>query len=302
MVTEGVEKIFRAAWDEVIAAGEPASGVGRIQSVDYRDFTSRVFAGDRDFIHAFIRSAYADGDVYAFLGAYEPEALRKLKMAAHEWASKQQTQEPPLVDGVGNYRSRRDWHAEDSGGYSSTYDMLHFYRWNEDPLGVFDLFAEQYKLLRLISGFAPNDVVNNRPSDGIVDRVEISHYPRGVGGIAFHRDPFMAQRFQLTLTLTEFGKDYKRGGFAVGRKDGSILQVEPSVPLGTMFGFLPTLCHGVEVIDPDLPVDWEGATGRWYAATSMVTSAAVKQREITRPVAGFPTLREQISKFRQHGL
>jgi hypothetical protein len=148
----------------------------------------------------------------------------------------------------------------------------------------------------VLSGITPDAVAGNRPSDGIVDRVEISHYPTGIGGIAFHSDPLMAQRFQLTLTLTEFGKDFKRGGFAVGAPDGGIVRLEPQAPLGSMFGFMPSVCHGVEVIDPDLPVDWDGATGRWYASTSMVTSAHVAERQVTKPVPGFPTLREQIQQ------
>lgn len=300
MTTVAVEDLFRSAWDESLASGPPAKAVGEIKQVEHRDFTARVFAGDRAFIQDFVRSAYA-GDIYVFLNAYSPDALRALKDAAYLWTKTQGVQEPPLVDGVPDYRSRRDWHAEEKGGYSSTYDMLHFYRWNGDPLGIFKILGDQYRLLRVISGFAPDSVASNVPSDGIVDRVELSHYPTGIGGIAFHSDPLMAQRFQLTLTLTEFGKDFKRGGFAVGSKDGKIVPVEPLAPMGSMFGFLPSVCHGVEVIDPDLPVDWDGPTGRWYASTSMVTSAVVEKREFTMPVAGFPTLREQITQHQRQG-
>jgi hypothetical protein len=301
MTTQGVEQLFGAAWDEVLAAGAPAMSVGTIQRVEYHPFVDRIFSGDRGLVRDLVRSIYA-GDVYVFLNAYQPQVLKELKGASYRWASGQPTQEPKLVDGVPDYRSRRDWHAEDKGGYSSTYDMMHFYRWNGDPLGVFKIFADQYRLLRVISGFAPDAIAGNRPSDGIVDRVEISHYPTGVGGIAFHSDPLMAQRFQLTLTLTEFGKDFKKGGFAVGSKDGEIVRVEPLAPIGSMFGFMPSVCHGVEVIDPDLPVDWEGPTGRWYASTSMVTSETVAKREVTKPVAGYPTLREQIYQFQRQGV
>jgi hypothetical protein len=301
MTTQRVEQLFGAAWEDVLASGAPAMSVGTIQRVEYRPFVDRIFSGDSAFIRDMVRSIYA-GDVYVFLNVYQPPMLKALKDASYRWASQQPTQEPKLVDGVPDYRSRRDWHAEEKGGYSSTYDMMHFYRWNGDPLGVFNLFADQYRLLRVISGFAPDAVAGNLPSDGIVDRIEISHYPRGIGGIAFHSDPLMAQRFQLTLTLTEFGKDFKKGGFAVGSQDGQIVRVEPLAPIGSMFGFMPSVCHGVEVIDPDLPVDWEGPTGRWYASTSMVTSAAVAKREVTKPVAGYPTLREQIHRFQKQGV
>ncbi len=299
MTTQRAEHLFRAAWEKAIAAGPPSRAIQGVRKIEYRTFVEKVFAADASFVSDFVRSAYA-GDVYVFPNAYSPSVLRELKDAAHRWAQKRPSEEPKLVDGVGDYRSRRDWHIEEKGyGYSSTYDMMHFYRWNGDAIGAFALFAEQYRLLRVVSGFGPDDIAKNLPRDGYVDRVELSHYPTGIGGVGFHTDPLAAQRFQLTVTLSEFGTDFKKGGFACGGKDGSIVQIEPLGPPGSVFGFLPTVCHAVEPIDPDLPVDWDGPTGRWYASTVMVTSAAVDKREITVPVAGFPTLREQIARHRQ---
>lgn len=293
-------ELFRSAWQTVLASETPAKALGEVRRVDYRAFAAQVQAADHAFVDALTRSICA-GDVYIFLNAFEPAALKALKDAAYDWASRQDTQEPPLLDGVGDYRSRRDWHSEDKGGYSSTYDMLHFFRWNGDPLGVFRLFDEQYRLLRVINGYPPDAIRDNRPTDGIVDRVELSHYPRGIGGIAFHSDPVAAIKFQFTATLTEFGKDFRRGGFAVGDRDGRIAAIEPLAPIGSMFGFIPSVCHGVEVIDPDQPADWDGPTGRWYAAIASVTSAVVPKRAHTVPVSGFPTLREQIRRVQEAG-
>lgn len=298
MSTQVVEQIFSAAWDEAIASASPAKFAESVRHVEYRSFTEKVFGGYETFIRDFVQSAYA-GHVYVFLNAYSPSVLRELKDAAYSWASMQSSQQPPLVNDVTDYRSRRNWHAEEEGfGYSSTYDMLHFYPWNNDPIGAFSVLADQFKLARLISGLG-DDSLKNLPSDGIVDRIEISHYPTGIGGIAFHSDPFMAQRFQLTVTLNEYGKDFKRGGFAVGKSDGTILQVEPLAPFGAMYGFLPSICHGVEIIDPDLPADWDSPAGRWFAATTMVTSSVIQNRQVTLPVAGFPTLRQQIAQYQQ---
>src|SRR5205823_4629402 len=165
MISERVSTLFRTTWEDVLASGPPAMAVGDIKQVEHADFMRQIAAGDPAFVGDLVRSIYA-GDVYIFLNAYPPEALRQLKDAAYQWAGSQPAQEPKLVDGVTDYRSRRDWHAEEKGGYSSTYDMLHFYRWNGDPLGLFAMFAGQYELLRVISGFAPDAVASNRPSDG----------------------------------------------------------------------------------------------------------------------------------------
>lgn len=287
-------KLFSNAWDEAQKSSEPARFATGVKKIPYADLVSAVENEDRRFINEFVRSFHS-GEIYIFTKAFDPAALVKLKNDAFAWGKTQKSQEPKILEKVPDYRSRRDWHAEDHGpGYSSTYDMFHFFRWNDDPIGTFKLFDPKYRILRTISGYAPDDIINNGPEDGVVDRAEISHYPPGVGGIAFHGDPIQATRFAFTLNLNRFGVDYKAGGFAVGTGDGKTLAIDPMLEVGSLTGFLPTVCHGVEIIDPHLPAIWDEMAGRWYGAISMVTAHKVKDRAFTRPVEGYPTLREQI--------
>ncbi|WP_458756649.1 hypothetical protein ACSVBT_12780 [Afipia sp. TerB] len=286
--------LFNEAWEEAIEFRAPARFGTGVVKIPYSELTSAIERCDRKFIFDFVKSFHS-GEIYVFTDAFDPAELTKFKEAAFAWSQTQESQEPRVLDGVSDYRSRRDWHAEDHGaGYSSTYDMMHFFRWNDDPIGAYKLFDPKYRILKTISGMQPDALINNIPSDGIVERAEISHYPPGVGGIAFHSDPIAATRFQFTLNLNQFGVDYHKGGFAIGTGDGKTIHVEPLLEVGSLTGFLPTVCHGVEIIDPDKPVDW-GMPGRWYAAINIVTSHAVKNRSFTTPTEGYPTLREQIA-------
>jgi hypothetical protein len=287
-------ELFTEAWNNAQSKTAPARFATGVNTIPYADLTTAIERQDRQFIHDFVRSFYS-GEIYIFTNAFDPADLVKLKNDAYAWGKVQQSREPKIVEKVPDYRSRRDWHAEDNGpGYSSTYDMYHFFRWNDDPIGAFALFDPKYRILRTISGFAPDDIRENAPQDGTVDRAELSHYPPGVGGIGFHGDPIEASRFFFTLNLNRFGVDYKAGGFAVGTGDGRTLAIDPLLDVGSLTGFLPTVCHGVEIIDPHLPATWDEMAGRWYGAVSMIRTHAVKNRDFTRPVEGYPTLREQI--------
>lgn len=290
--------LFEEAWNELREFRAPAQFGTGVVTIPYTQLTDAIENEDRKFIKEFVKSFYS-GEIYIFTNAFRTSDLENFKNAAFAWSQTQESQEPRVLDGVSDYRSRRDWHAEDHGaGYSSTYDMMHFFRWNDDPIGAYKLFDPKYRVLKQISGMQPDALIGNIPSDGVVERAEISHYPPGVGGIAYHSDPVAATRFQFTLNLNRFGVDYHKGGFAIGTGDGKTIPVDPLLEVGSLTGFLPTVCHGVDIIDPDKPVDW-GMPGRWYAAINIVTSHAVKNRTFTTPTPGYPTLREQIARSKE---
>lgn len=289
------KQLFTTAWKNATQQSVPPTIATGFLKIPYADLVSAIEKEDAQFISEFVRSFYS-GVVYIFTDAFDPKDLAKLKNAAFAWAKNQPSGEHKIIEKLPDYRSRRDWHMEEQGeGYSSTYDMMHYFRWNDDPIGAYKLFEPKYRILRAISGYDPEDIKFNSPADGVVDRVEVSHYPTGVGGIAFHTDPLEVTRFAFTCNLSRFGKDYKRGGFAVGTGNGKVMAIDPMLDVGSLTGFMPTICHGVEIIDPHLPASWDSIAGRWYGAISMVTTHMIKNRNFTRPVAGYPTLREQIA-------
>ena len=293
-------RFFSEAWESAQRHSDPALFASGVQKLPYADLVNAIDKLDRNFISEFVHSFHG-GEVYIFTNAFNPKALTDFKSRAIEWGKKQESREPRIVEKVEDYRSRRDWHSEDHGpGYSSTYDMMHFFRWNDDPIGGYELFDSQYRIQRIISGYEIDSMDSNSPDNDVIDRVEVSHYPTGVGGIAWHSDPIQATRFALTVNLNRFGLDYEVGGFAVGTGDGNVLPIDPMIEAGSLVGFLPSVCHGVEIIDPHLSADWSAQSGRWYVAISMITTHRSNDRNFTRPVEGYPTLRQQINQVRKN--
>ncbi|MBT3513996.1 MAG: hypothetical protein HOB32_10120 [Nitrospina sp.] len=298
------EEIFENCWyDAVHEIGEAASYAVDLKKIDYNEFIDKVNTNNNNFIRDFVFSFYS-GTVYIFSNAFQQKVLNNFKAQMFEWSQKQKFSDPSEEDSPPDLITSRDWHLEDHGfGYSSTYDMIHFFRWNDDPVGAFELFNETYDLLHTINA------VGSRKggTDGefnfgkVADRIEINRYPPMKGGIAFHSDPIDFTRFAFTVNLTQFGVDYKSGGFGVGLGKGKILQIDPLLEIGSMVGFLPKICHGVEIIDPHGPTDPnlpKSLAGRWYAALVTVNMEKTKNRPVTTPDLEYPTLREQINSFK----
>ncbi|HIB44330.1 MAG TPA: hypothetical protein EYO37_10315 [Nitrospina sp.] len=298
------EEIFENCWyDAVREIGEAASYAVDLKKIDYNEFIERINTNRDNFIKDFVFSFYS-GTVYIFTDAFRQEVLKDFKEQVFEWSQKQEFSDPSIEDYPSDLITARDWHFEDHGfGYSSTYDMIHFFRWNDDPVGAYGLFDETYDLLHTINAIGVRKSGTDRGFNlnNVADRIEINRYPPMKGGIAFHSDPIDFTRFAFTVNLTQFGVDYKSGGFGVGLGGGRILQIDPLLEIGSMVGFLPKICHGVEIIDPHGPTDPslpESIAGRWYAALVMVNTEKTKDREVTTPNLAYPTLREQINVFK----
>ena len=301
---DDAEKIFESAWNAAsLEFGDPASFARDIKNESYHNFVDKINSNAKNYIHDFVFSFYT-GSVFIFTEAIDLKLLNDLKVRSIEWckvqsrSNKQSITKSMLRPDLHEFR---DWHIEDHGyGYSSTYEMSHFYRWNSDPIGVFDLLSEPFRLLHTINALKIRTDIPKERLKNFVDRVEINHYPPKRGGIAFHHDPISLSRFAITANLSQYGDDFKVGGFAVGLGSGKVLPVEPHIKVGSLVGFLPSVCHGVEIIDPHGPAKQDlppQETGRWYAAVAMVENDIPSRRQVTREAVGYPSLRQQISAF-----
>lgn len=295
------EGLFEDAWNSVVQElGAPSTMARDLKKINYNEFIDRINAHDASYVRDFVFSFYS-GSVYIFTEALDKQVLKDLKARVIEWSRSKPFTDPSPEDNAPDTITSRDWHVEDHGsGYSSTYDMIHFFRWNDDPVGAYEIFDEPFRLLHTINALGLRKDSLDSKFKKMTDRIEINHYPPLRGGIAFHHDPISFTRFTLTANLSQFGEDFKTGGFGVGIGEGKILPVEPHLDVGSLSGFLPRICHGVEIIDPYEPTHPElpeSIAGRWYVAVAMVDRDKTKNREVTTSYPGYPTLREQLAAF-----
>ena len=65
---------------------------------------------------------------------------------------------------------------------------------------------------RSISGFYKDAWEFNTPKDGIIDRFQVAMYPSGSGEQELHQDPYLFQKFFISIYLSKKNIDYKSGG------------------------------------------------------------------------------------------
>ncbi len=291
MVT-GTEHLFEAEWRQITAESEAPTRLRQAKVVEFGEFRDRVQSGDPNFVAELVDSIYS-GDAYILRDALPADELKRLREGVFRYGLGRTRSEQPIADDCPNLNYRVATNARENGGYGFTSNVYNFFRWNGDEFGIFDMIAELYRISKFISGLSPDAYENNRPSDGTVDKVEILHYPSGVGGIDIHSDPVNNVRLVLGVNLTEPGVDYQQGGFVMVDADGDCRSIEELAPLGSVVAFFPSIYHGVLVIDPLEHEDWDSPKGRWFMGISSVDSHMVEGRDKTMPDHGFATVQEQ---------
>lgn len=285
-------ELFAAEWRRVMARGPAPTRLNHIRTVDFEIFREQIMSGNPAVVGRVVDAVYA-GDILILRNAFPADRIRRLRAEAYEYARSHGPVEGAIIDGCPNLRYRAETSQSDGGGYGSIYNVYNFFRWNEDPLGIFDLVAEPYRLMKTVGGFPPTQFEDHLPSDGVVDKIEFLHYPRGGGGIDMHSDPANNVKLTMGMNLTEAGEDYRSGGFVTIDADGAARNIERDALLGSIISFFPTVNHGVDAIDPGEKLDWESGAGRWFLGITSVHSHLVENRDRSLPVDGYATIHEQ---------
>jgi hypothetical protein len=190
----------------------------------------------------------------------------------------------PCLDGVPDYHRIVDDYP--GAWVKSRMHAHYFHRFN----GNAGLFAELHDVFRLKNALAgePADAfLDAVPSDGVIARVVSNHYPRGGGYQAEHVDP--ASRFariQTIIQASEPGVDFTAGGLYVREADAAdAVPIELHSRLGDLLVLSPDIRHGVAPVDPDAPLDWDAADGRWMIMPIVIRSdhgsdASEKPRQV----------------------
>ena len=176
--------------------------------ISLEEFESKVCSYDKELINALY-----SGDAFIITGVVEPVYLDEMKNNVIKWGNNRESEYQAMVEGA------RDFHQyiKDDGA-SLKYNInpvrhsYFFFRWNEDPVGVFKYGNHIWGLIKLLGGFKYNKFIFNTPKDGIVDRAQIAHYPSGAGKIPRHTDPYHNQKAILGIYLSKYGEDFQDGG------------------------------------------------------------------------------------------
>jgi len=273
-----MEHHFLKVWNAIEDKETLPRQLNNVNVMEWEELYAKVHEGDPEFADYIVNSIYS-GDAFIFKGAYTREFLDRLKEKAFAWGQKSPSQFHKIFDGVPDFHRVVDPEIAESYSFKAVRHVYYFFPWNDDPLGFNEELYQRIRTLKYIGGFDFSEYETNIPSNGIIDRFVISHFPKGVGMIETHSDPYVFQRTIMVAAMSKRGEDYQSGGVYFVNKNNEKVDLEGQLDVGDYYLAFPTVQHGVEPIDPGETVNWDTMEGRWWVGFYTAVSNIVPDQD-----------------------
>ncbi len=223
-------------------------------------------------------------DVYIVKEMFPKELIKDLRKSTFKWGLNTEPRWMPLFDNCKNYHRLHDNYPK--AFVKQKFHGFYYHGWLNDNL-IFDTFMKIFHLKSMLGGYATDDFLKNKPSDGVVARVVVHHYPKGGGYQSEHVDPHHKHSMVQTLIVaSNYGIDFKKGGVYIRPKKNRIF-LDKYTKAGDMIIMSTRYPHGVEKIDSQYNYSWEINSGRWIIMPILLFSdykkfKAVKPKQLNR--------------------
>ena len=269
--------VYKQLWDKHEDLDNPPIFYRNIIEIDFTEFKEKVYSNDKNFANKLVTNLLK-GDVFLLKKTFPKDYLIELKeKTAQNWKNKK-SEFFKIHEGCPNFYRNITENLSNKYAFKQIKQTQYFFPWNED---INDLYFETYKrwrVLKYLSGYYQDVWELNTPKDGIVDRIQIVKYPPNSGKLELHQDPYLYQKFFISVYITKKGMDYEDGGMYFINQKKEKLLFEDKVEIGDMsFGF-GTIYHGVDVSKNVTNNQIDDASGRWF----MGLYSTVSDYEINR--------------------
>lgn len=227
-----------------------------------------------------------NGDVYLIKNVINKDFINKLKEDLICNSKNNKSEFHKIIDGVPNFR--RDIDEEIAKKYSikSVRSSYYFFRWNKDEFDLFKEFDPIWGSIKILGGLERDSYVNNHPSKGIVDRIQVVKYPPLSGYIEPHQHDTSHQRIIISIYMSKKGLDYMEGGtyfYKKNNKSDTEIEVENNIDVGDVGIFYGSLKHSVKAVKVDGINQEANKLGRWWCGLYSPESNHVENRKTSRP-------------------
>lgn len=272
---------YAAAWERELQQGLPTR-VRTVCQVGWEALRRNVQEASEDYVAAIVASL-ARGDLWVVRHVFEREFMDTLRDRTIAWTKSREPAFHKMLDGCPDFHRVIDAETGSRYAFPCCKHSAYFYRWNDDPLGIWPAITARWRIFKILMGLAEDAYERNVPSDGVVDRIQVVRYPPSIGFLAPHQDPHEHQRLFFSAYMSKRGVDYHGGGFYALGADNQVQDIEALVDVGDVCVGMASIVHGVEACDADRPADWSAGDGRWFLSMYSNASDAVPERVTGRP-------------------
>ena len=245
-----------------------------LKTYDYTDFKKKL--SKLNFVLNSIDQLSA-GYIIILKNSIKSNFLDNAKKKLIKFAQETKPINPKIKSGIKNgfYVSKN----LSNKGYKTVDKSFYFFSWNKDKLKIYKRIIEIYKPLKILNGLKKNEITKNKPKDGIIERLHIINYPLNSGQITRHYDPVNVSIFNFGIYATEYGIDYKDGGFFVLDKKNKKILIDKKIKKTDIVLFFPSIIHGVDKVKT---TKLKKSDGRWFININHIQSHEIKDREYTK--------------------
>ena len=273
----GLGNQFKKEWALIEKDGTQPRFLGKVFSINFADFSRKILAQEPKFVSNLVESLYS-GDAYILKNAFPPKFMEDLAVNLHEYGKQTPSSFYKMLDDCPDFHRIITPELAKNYALRQIKHSYYFFPWNQDPFDLFKPVLNRWGVFKVLGGFHFNEYEKNVPSIGIVDRIQVAHYPSGIGELELHSDPFKNQRVALSGIMSKRGKDYFTGGAYILDKNQNRFDLEDEMDVGDIYIVYPTVFHGVETIDKENIVDWNSISGRWFMGLYSVASDLIEKR------------------------
>ena len=274
--------IYKKMWDKYENVNKLPCFYRNIIKIDFNEFEKKVYSNDKEISKNIVNSLLA-GDVYLLKNTFSKSYLKKLKNeAAKSWRTKKSEFFKIYEDCPNFYRAITEDLAN-MYSFKQIKQTQYFFPWNSDFCNLYQETYKRWRVLKYLSGFYKDVWEKDTPKDGIVDRIQIVKYPPNSGLLEPHQDPYIYQKFFISVYLSKKGEDYKDGGMYFINESKTKFMFDDLVDVGDMaFGFA-TLYHGVGISKTIEKNSNNDTAGRWFMGLYTTVSDYVEHRHTGKP-------------------
>jgi len=276
-MTTNTENAFTREWLAREKQQDWPTRLRNIVEVDFADFAAEVEGAAAKDVTRIVESLFA-GDIIILKNTMPKDFLIATREKLHQYGVETASEYHKMLEGCPDYHRLIDEEVAKNYSFVAIKHSYYFFPWNEDR---FSLLGETYKRwssIKMASGLAADEYRSNTPRDGIVDRLQVVHYPAGAGRIETHSDPYKIQRVIISGIMSKRGEDYDTGGAYFIDADDVEVDVEDRLDSGDWIIYAPTVLHGVKTVDEDVVSDWKKSRGRWWFGPFSNASNEIKDR------------------------
>lgn len=274
---------FELAWKQAEASGPRPSRVRHVIHRDYKLFANQVMDESPSFVGWAVDRLY-QGDVFILRNAFPAEFMESTRDKVFEWFKTRPSEFHKMLEGTPDFHRVIDLEAGKKYSFNVCKHSAFFYPWNDDPLNLFPIIYERWRVIKQLMGLEATAYEKNTPKDGVVDRIQVAQYPSRCGYLEPHSDPYLHQRLFFSGYMSRRGADYSGGGFYLVGKADTVIEAENQIEVGDVGIGYATVYHGVAPCNRHLEPDWESKAGRWFLSMYSNASDEVKDRHTGHPV------------------